>query len=1344
MKPERPKELRGEANHRRAKRDVPRARLVGGDKLRGGPHVGPGHAGRRSLWRGILALAMAAVLVAEQLFGGGLALGGAGVALAQSPATGNTSIAFLHNPNGSRYISDVVGVTRQQVVDELAAHENDSYYLGTPYKGVNDTGNKPRPNGDPGGYSPGMQCNGFVAYVLDKVGGTPYQTFVNTDGHRGNWAALVNWFAVCQHNDVISYTFDSKEEMLASGLLQKGDIICAIPYTSVFRAGADAYGNTVDDHVGFFWGSTSDEDLFWHSAHRPNGLGSGDTLINGNQISAITPKCFPSCWVLFPLGPSNGQVELYKQSANKAITQDNTSYSLEGACYGLYSDEQCTQLVQSATTDSDGHAVFANIPSGDYYVREIYPSQGYLLDEKVYRATVSSGTTAQVEGSPVEEVPASAPAGAIVQKLDSQTGGTAQGDASLAGAQFTVSYYGNTTGDISGQALRTWVFATDENGVTTYSSSQLVSGDELYTNSQGETVFPLGTYGIQETLAPKGYELTDTSVHVATVTLEDGIATWKTLDGWNNSSAVKDVMGRGIDDQVILGSIHVNKIDHQLREGVSQGDATLAGARFQVRNMSDHAVNVNGIVYNIGEVIEGVELVTDSSGNATSEKVLPFGTYELREIEAPEGYQLNSNWVGIATIADSQTPANAGTVDENIERIVFPPVAKVDINLGANGPQGDAVFEGAEVSITNASQKPVVYGAKTFAPGDVVCTLSANAEGKFPAIELPYGTYVLKETKAPTGYLLNEDWAKTIVLHEGNQAQVELPNTPVSGGISVDKIDHELETSVPQGDSALEGARFEITNNSAHPVVVAGESFAPGEALKNVDLVTDAHGHATTGSHQLPYGRYSIREISAPEGYLVNTSWKADVTIQEDGVVVSAQAPIDDQVVRGGVRVGKLDRETLVGAPLGSATLAGATFTVTNASENPVVVGGATVNPGDIAATLTTDEDGTASTSANALPYGTYRVREVSAPTGYLLDSEARLWSATFRVVDDGTIVDLTAPEDAVHDQVERSDIRFVKRDERTQEPMGNVAFLITSLTTGEHHIAVTDENGIFDSSVFASQQRTNANDAALESNGAASGEAEVDSSKLDSHSGIWFGGSLEGDQDPIEGLASLPYDRYQIQELRCEANRGRALVSFELTTEFPESRHNEVLDLGTIDNREENEPSIQTTATDEKTGSHEGVAQNTTGIVDVVAYEGLVPGSDYELKGTLMDAESGEPLLDSGGNPIEASQKFIPTQADGQVAMPFETDGSAFEGRKVVVFESLYRGGQEVASHKDLTSVSQSVDYREDVPPSEKGRSGREGTPRTGDETARMAIGACAALGCVGIILALWRRKKE
>lgn len=1329
--------------------DAPRSRLIGGDKLRGGPHVGPGHAGRRSLWQGVLAIALAAVLTVEQLLGGGTALNG--IALAQSPAAGNKNIGYLHNPDGSRYISDLLGVTRQQVVDELTAHEHDSYYLGTPYKGVQETGSMPRPNGDPGAYSPGMQCNGFVAYVLNKVGGTPYQTFVNANGHRGNWTSLLNWFAVCSNNDVVSYTFDSKEELLASGLLQKGDIICAVPYSSVLQAGKDAYGNTADDHVGFFWGSSAGEDLFWHSAHRSNGISSGESLINGNQISAISPKCYPSCWVLFPMGPANGRVELVKQSANRSITDGNGSYSLQGARYGLYSDAQCTQLVQSATTDENGHAAFASVPTGNYYVHEIHPSKGYLLDEQIYPVSVSAGSTAQVHGAPVEEVPASAPGGAIVQKLDAKTGGAAQGNGSLAGAQFTVSYYGNTTGDVSGNPLRTWVFATDESGVATYSSSQLVSGDQLFANSQGEAVFPLGTYGITETKAPEDYALTDSSTHVAVVTLENGTAIWKSLDGWNNTTAVKDVQGRGVSDEVLLGSIHVGKIDHQLKKEVAQGDATLAGARFQVRNVSDHPVYVGNATYAVGEIISGLEFVTDANGTATSEKILPYGTYELREVQPPEGYELNSSWVGVATVTGSKDPADAGTVDETVERPHTPPMVKVDINLGSDGPQGDATFEGTEVSITNASEGDVVYNDMAIAPGEVVCTLAANAEGKFPIIQLPYGTYVLRETKAPKGYLLNEQWTKTIVLHEESEETVELPDTPIAGGLCLDKIDRELAAADPQGNASLEGAHFQITNESKRPVVISGVAYAPGEAITGIDLVTDAHGHATTTANQLPYGRYTVREVAAPEGYLLNETWKADVSITENGTVVSAQSPVDDQVIRGGVRVGKVDRETLGNVPLGSATLAGATFTVTNDSSHPVLVGDATVDPDEVALTLTTDENGTAYTSADALPYGTYTIRETAAPAGYLLDSEARLWSATFQVEEDGKTIDLTKPEDAAHDQVVRTDIRLVKRDENSQKPMANVAFLITSLTTGERHVAVTDENGIFDSSVYALEQRTNANDAVLSERGADSSVPLVDSTKLDSSNGVWFGGVANANGKAIESLAAFPYDRYEVQELRCDANRGRELVSFQLTTELPQSRHNAVLDLGTIDNREESVPSIQTTATDEKTGRHEGEVQESTGIVDVVAFEGLAPGTSYELHGTLMDAESGEPILDAEGYSVEVTQQFVPAEADDTVAMPFEVAGAAVDGKGVVVFETLYRDGQEVVSHKDLNAASQTVDYREEVPSSgseskqSNGKTQREvgGIPQTGDTTARVAIGACAALGCAGIILALWRRRK-
>ena len=156
---------------------------------------------------------------------------------------------------------------------------------------------------------------------------------------------------------------------------------------------------------------------------------------------------------------------------------------------------------------------------------------------------------------------------------------------------------------------------------------------------------------------------------------------------------------------------------------------------------------------------------------------------------------------------------------------------------------------------------------------------------------------------------------------------------------------------------------------------------------------------------------------------------------------------------------------------------------------------------------------------------------------------------------------------------------------------------------------------------------------------------------------------------------------------------------------------------------------------------------------MDVVAFEGLIPGTAYELKGALMDAESGEPILDASGNPVEVTQQFVPIEAADTVAMPFEVAGSSIEGRKVVVFETLYRDGNEVASHKDLGAASQTVDYHKDVPPDNSGdkpenanpntRHEVSGTPQTGDPTAHIAMGVCATLGCAGVILALWRRRK-
>ena len=202
----------------------------------------------------------------------------------------------------------------------------------------------------------------------------------------------------------------------------------------------------------------------------------------------------------------------------------------------------------------------------------------------------------------------------------------------------------------------------------------------------------------------------------------------------------------------------------------------------------------------------------------------------MREVQPPEGYELNSSWVGVATVTGSKDPADAGTVDETVERPHTPPVVKVDINLGSDGPQGDATFEGTEVSITNASEGDVVYNDMAIAPGEVVCTLAANAEGKFPIIQLPYGTYVLRETKAPEGYLLNEQWTKTIVLHEESEETVE-PDTPIAGDSASTRSTTSLRRSTPREMRRLRGRTSDNKRVQAS-VVISGVAYAPGEPLR--------------------------------------------------------------------------------------------------------------------------------------------------------------------------------------------------------------------------------------------------------------------------------------------------------------------------------------------------------------------------------------------------------------------------------------------------------------------------------------------------------------------------------
>mgnify|MGYP002229913156 FL=1 len=152
-----------------------------------------------------------------------------------------------------------------------------------------------------------------------------------------------------------------------------------------------------DNHIGFFWGKASDDDVMWHSGTEPS---------SGNQISEITPKTPGSFYILIkiePLQPKEYTVTLTKTSADVSITQGNSAYSLAGATYNVYEGTSGTgSVVSTFTTDEAGHATLSTpLEDGTYSVKEVTPPKGYKLDEKIYTFTINGAdTNLSVEDEP--------------------------------------------------------------------------------------------------------------------------------------------------------------------------------------------------------------------------------------------------------------------------------------------------------------------------------------------------------------------------------------------------------------------------------------------------------------------------------------------------------------------------------------------------------------------------------------------------------------------------------------------------------------------------------------------------------------------------------------------------------------------------------------------------------------------------------------------------------------------------------------------------------------------------------------------------------------------------------
>jgi len=744
----------------------------------------------------------------------------------------------------------------------------------------------------------------------------------------------------------------------------------------------------------------------------------------------------------FSVKSTSGKASIKKTSSSASLTADNTCYSLAGARYGIYKDKDCSQAMGNdydLVTKANGESNTVELPLGTYWIREEEAPKGFILDSSPHKVVVEAGSNQfELADEPLLETPRF-----WATKHDIETD-LAQGDATLEGAEFTVRFYGGSYSKISSlpsQPLRTWVFRSDAEGHIAFSDDARVRGDKLFYNRAGRPVLPLGTITIQETKAPMGYF----------------------LEGQDSSSA--------------------------------------SGYTAPV-----HLVRVTG----------------------------------ENSYEAP-------------------------SIAEVVKR----------------------------------------------------------------------------------------------------------------GGVKLGKIDKERDEAMPQGDATLEGAVFAVVLTSSNPVVVDGVTYNSGDIVKRI--VSDTTGMATSGDHDLPYGSYEIYEESAPTGYLADTGFRKSFTIRGDGRVVDLGNDIcEDQVIRGGVIVGKVSRETSQHLSQGEANLSGATLSVTLDSEQPVLVDGTLHATGEVVCTLVTDENGIASTPDRALPYGTYTIREVEAPAGFLLNDS---WSLTFCVRDDGVMYDFSDEANSVDDQVMRGGFSINKVSEASMERLSFAVFRITSMTTGESHIAVADENGLLNTEAYEHSSHTNINDSAVDD------EGTVTEEYIAPAAGIWFSGRTDCETTPDDTKGALPYDVYRIEELRSSANEGMELVTFTIRIHSDQYTP----DMGTIDDKTEIQPRIGTTLT-YRDGLHMVPAADEILLTDTVVYENLKPDASYTLVGELVFRPNGDPVLDEDGNPVQTTLEFSPSTSSGTVNADFKINTSELEGRQIVAIEHLELDGTVVSTHADLEDEGQTV----------------------------------------------------
>lgn len=454
-------------------------------------------------------------------------------------------------------------------------------------------------------------------------------------------------------------------------------------------------------------------------------------------------------------GPQKGKLSIMKKSANPEITDNNPCYELKGAEYGVYKTEadakadknKVNTLTIGKYDNTEKNKNWSNeieLEAGTYYVKETKAPKGYALNPNAVKVVIEAGKNTWIgeESNDFVDYPQSDHVRVVLGKVDKETNkNKPQGSASLADAEFTVKYYKGLYDEDpakSGQTpARSWVLKTNGEGKTAFVDSLKVSGDEFYKNSSGYTTLPIGTITIQETKAPKGYFINN-EVFVRQITPS------------GNAEGVETFNMPTVNEKVIKFNIKKVQVDTT---------TPVSGAVF-LHTKPDGTTE---------------SLTTDEKGEITITG-LETGIHKIKETNAPDGYQLNTN--------DVVFEVEAGT-----GKIKFTSGTNSLVTQGVeDSGDGYATFADMvnpfDLKITKTNEKgKILKGAEFTLYSDKDCTKVVDTQvsdenGVLSFKDLKVETtYYFKETKAPKGYRIPVDENGKAYVHSVYVKSVPQNNT---------------------------------------------------------------------------------------------------------------------------------------------------------------------------------------------------------------------------------------------------------------------------------------------------------------------------------------------------------------------------------------------------------------------------------------------------------------------------------------------------------------------------------------------------------------------------------------